>query len=147
MENTPEYGYRYDTPQTAAPDGGAQPGYQQPGYQQPGYQQPGYQQPGYQQPAYPPYGYQQPDYDPGASEAKNCMIFGILSLCVLPLVFAILGLVKYNAYMRIGNGLKKSDADVGRLCSIISLALQAVAVVGLIIMFVLFGSMIFSQIS
>ena len=131
-----------------------QPGYQQPGYQQPEYQQQGYQQPYNQQQAYQN-GYQQQGYqtdpsqmnymlDPGEDAAKNCKIFGILSLFVVPIVFIILAFVKYNEYQRIGNGMHASDATTGRTCAIVSIVLQAVAIIGSIIFAIVFGATAFS---
>lgn len=97
------------------------------GYQQPGYQQPGYPQQGYQQP-YGQNNYGGYNQDPGANDASNCKIFGILSLFLLPTIFAILALVKYNAYQRIGNGSHQSDAKTGRTCAIISFVIQGLAI-------------------
>ena len=140
-----------------------QPEYQQQAYQQQGYQQPydqqqayqnGYQQPYDQQQAYQN-GYQQQGYptdssqmnfmyDPGAEAAKNCKIFGILSLFVVPIVFIILAFVKYNEYQRIGNGMNASDANTGRTCAIVSIVLQAVAVIGSIIAYIVIGATAFA---
>ena len=93
--------------------------------------------PGYQQQnTYAP-NYGQNDYlsDPGEQDAKNCRLFGILSLFFIPTLFSILSLVKYSDYQKSGNGSHQSEAKTGRTCSIVSLVLQGVSVViGIIVL-------------
>ena len=67
--------------------------------------------------------------DPGTRNAIQSLIFGILSFAVLPPVFAILSLVKYKKYVKTGNGENASKARAGKVCGIISLVLQAIAII------------------
>ncbi len=127
----------YGQPQGPAPQNGA---YQQ----QPPYNgQQGY----YAPPANGAY-YGQPVYgaqlmDPGEKYASNAKLFGILSLFVLPIVFCILGLVNYSNYQKMGDGSHQSDANVGRVCSIISIILQGLGILFTIIYIALIGSFVF----
>lgn len=77
--------------------------------------------------------------DPGEKDAKSCKLFGILSLCfVFPLVFCIISLMKYNKYQKTGDGSHQEDANVGRICSRISIGIQCIlALVG--VAFVILG--------
>ena len=143
--------------QAQSPESG--PGFQSPppgSYPPPGYYPPpAYGQvPYYQPPApgygapYPPYGYARP-VDPGESDASSCQLFGILSLVTVPFIFAIIALIRYNSYKRTGNGMHASAANTGRVCAIISLVMNSLALVGVILYFVFFigvmGIMAFSS--
>ena len=108
---------------------GQQPYGQQP-YGQQTYGQPGQIQVNINGPAVGP-------RDPGAQYADDCKTFGILSLFFLPLIFAIIALVKYGNYQRVGNGLNQSSANTGRVCAIISLVLQGVVLIGTIVIYAL----------
>ena len=123
---------------------GARQNYAQPGahpYAQP-WQQPYPAQPWQQPGAQPGYGISvnigpQAPLDPGVKFADDCKTFGILSLFFLPLIFAIIALVKYGNYQRVGNGLNQSSANTGRVCAIISLVLQGVVLIGTIVIYAL----------
>ena len=73
---------------------------------------------------YPPV----PGYDPGEREAKDCKLYGILSLFVLPVIFIALGFFKYRNYKQIGNGIFIRDAKTGRILCIVSFVMQVLLV-------------------
>ena len=69
--------------------------------------------------------------------AEKCLIFGLMSLFVLPTVFSIVGIVYYNKYKKNGNGEHNTNATVGLACSIVSIILQIFATIACVC-FVLF---------
>lgn len=69
-----------------------------------------------------------PDYDPGESEAKDCKLYGILSIFILPIIFIPLGFWKYHRYKQVGNGLCVRNAKIGRTLCIISIVLQVLLI-------------------
>ena len=134
MENQNSYPYGGAPVNNGDPYG---QNYQVPPYYGPNYQQPGY---GYNyappQPPFPAYAIR----DPGEDEAKNCKVFGILSLFLLPLIFAIISLVYAGNYSTKGNGQHSGDVSTGRTCAIISLILQGLGIIGAIIWLIVVGS-------
>lgn len=74
-------------------------------------------------------------YDPGEKDAKDCKLYGILSIFVLPIIFIALGFVKYHNYRQIGNGIFFHDAKIGKTCCIVSIIIQVLLVSFLIYVF------------
>ena len=66
--------------------------------------------------------------DPGEKSAKLCKVFGILSIFILHVPFAIVSFILYGRCVKIGNGANLDKAKTGRTCAVIGIVLLVVLI-------------------